>query len=71
MVVGMSEIPAKGVQNPKAISRQAIVVKAPVQVAVPSNVNANNAAFDRQFGKVATCHVHYVTKSENGTLLRI
>ena len=52
MVMRMSEIPAKGVQNSKTIGGETIVIKTPVQVTIPGDIHPDNSALDRKFGKV-------------------
>ena len=52
MVMRMPEIPTKSVQNSKTVGGQTIVIKAPVQVAIPGDVYTNHSTLDRKLGEV-------------------
>ena len=52
MVMRMSEIPAKSVQNSKTVGGETIIVKTPVKVTIPGDIHPDNSALDGKFGKV-------------------
>lgn len=65
----MPEIPTVGIENAETIGRQAIIIKTPIQVTVPSDVNANHTTFDREFFEVATSQMDDFAQPENGAMM--
>ena len=44
MITGMSEIPAKSVQDSKTVGGETVVIKTPVQVTIPGDIDADHTA---------------------------
>ena len=53
MIVGMSEVPAKSIKDSKTVGWETVVIKTPVQVTIPGDINTNHTALYRKLGKVA------------------